>query len=119
MGECETYIKWGEDNFEELTNIFAEQGLLWKDDGYIVSSYIQDEEEYKELLRIQNKNYYIPDDEVIQAYAFGELIVKNTAYKTVLELLTKELHDVDQAEGMLEEISGYVIRDDWSIPMIN
>lgn len=118
LGEYENYIKWGEDNFEELTNIFAEQGLLWKDNGYIISGYIQDEKEYIELLRIQNKKYYIPDNEVVQAYAFGELVVKNTSYKMVLQLLTKELHDMDQAEGMLEEISGYVIREDWVIPQV-
>lgn len=114
----DTYVKWGEENLDDLLSIFEEQGTLWKDGNYIIHRDLQDKKEYSELLRRQNKNYYMPEQKLIESYALGTMLVKDEPYQKVCQLLTKELRDVDQAEEMLKEISGYVIREDWEIPQV-
>ncbi len=103
---------------KEMIPYFEEQGVFWLDGDYLVSPYLRDREEYKELLRSRKNKYYVPDDQVIKSYSMGKMLEKNKEYETVLKLLTKEIKDCDQAEEMLEEISGYVIREDWEIPRI-
>lgn len=111
-------LRWGEEHFDKLISIFEEQGMLWKDGNYIVSKYLRNAQEYSELLRTQNKNYYMPEDEVIAAFALGKMVVKDEAYKKIHKLLTKEIHDTEQADEMLEEISGYIVQEDWEIPQV-
>lgn len=110
------------DNIDELLQeifpYFEEQGMFWSDGNYLVSLYLQDREEYKELLRSRQNEYYVPDNQVIESYSMGKMLEKSKEYETVLKLLTKEIKDCDQAEEMLEEISGYVVREDWEIPQI-
>ncbi len=83
------------DNIDELLQkilpYFEEQGVFWLDGDYLVSPYLQDREEYKELLRSRKNEYYVPDDQVIKSYSSGKMLEKNKEYETVLKLLTKEI----------------------------
>lgn len=102
----------------EYLPYLEEQKVLWTDGKYIVSPYFNTKEEYRRLLRMQKRDYYVPDDDMIKSYSMGKTLVKNKEYETVFKLLSREMKDQEQAEEMLEEISGYVVREDWEIPRI-
>ena len=118
----------GSENREEVGHIdeivqeylpyLEEQKVLWLDGKYIISPYLKTEKVYKELMRRQKKNYYVPDDEMIKNYGAGKMLVKNEEYEAVFKFLAREIKDQDQAEEMLEELSGYVIREDWEVSEI-
>lgn len=103
----------------KLLPVFEEQGLIWLDGDYIVSPYLETKEEYLDLLRRQGtKDYYVPDDDVIKSYASGKMLEKTPEYERVHQCLTRELRDMEQAEEMLEDIAGYIARDDWELPEV-
>lgn len=102
----------------ECLPYLEEEGLLWLDGKYVVSPILESKKDYRDLLRRQDQNYYVPDIEMIMHYGSGNILVRNEEYETVFKLLTKEIKDQEEAERMLEEISGYVTREDWSIPEI-
>lgn len=114
----------GEDKFLDqdiagALDVLKEQELFWREEGYIISPYLQTKEEYQELLREQGrKEYYVPEEGVVEAYVFGNFLEKSPEYEAVHKCLMKELKDSDMAEEMLEEIAGYAIRDGWSIPQV-
>lgn len=99
----------------EYLPYLEEQGMLWLDGEYIIDPYLQNKKEYKGLLRRQDRNYYMPDSESVLFYGSEKTLVKNEEYETVFRLLTKEIRDRDKAEEILEEISGYVTREDWGV----
>ncbi len=103
---------------QKILPYFEEQGVFWSDGDYLVSPYLQDRKAYKELLRSQKNEYYVPNEQVIKDYSIGKILEKNKEYETVLKLLTKEVKDCDLAEEILEKISGYVAREDWEIPQV-
>lgn len=103
---------------QEYFPYLEEQRELWVDGKYIISPYLSTKEEYKALLRIQKKDYYVPDDELIKVYGLGGTLVKNKEYEAVFKLLSREIKDQKQAEEMLEELCGYVIREDWEVTQI-
>ena len=103
---------------QEFLPYLEEQKVLWTDGKYIVSPYFNTKEEYKRLLRVQKRDYYVPDDDMIRSYGLGKMVVKNEEYETVFKLLSREIKDQEQAEEMLEAISGYVVRKDWEVPQI-
>ena len=111
-------IKGVEEILREILPYLEEQGVLWLDGEYIVNPYLRTKREYRELLRRQNQNYYVPDYEMIETYGQGKMLVKNKEYEAVFKLLTKEIKDQAEAEDMLEELSGYVTMEDWAIPEI-
>lgn len=103
----------------EALDAMEKQGFFWCDDDYIISPYLQTEEEYKGLLKEQKgKDYYLPDDDVIAGYACGGFLQKSPEYEAVHSRLTRELKDSDLAEEMLGDLAGYVVRDGWGIPRI-
>lgn len=103
----------------KLLPVFEEQGVIWLDGDYIVSPYLETKEEYLDLLRRQGtKDYYVPDDDVIKSYASGKMLEKTPEYERVHQCLTRELRDMEQAEEMLEDIAGYIARDDWELPEV-
>lgn len=105
--------------FDKLLPLFEEQGLIWLDGDYIISPYLETKEEYLDLLRRQGaKDYYVPDDGVIKSYASGKMLEKTPEYERVHQCLTRELRDMEQAEEMLEDIAGYIARDDWELPEV-
>lgn len=100
-------------------DILEAQGMFWREDGYIISPYLQTKEEYQELLRKQGrKEYFMPEEGVVEAYILGDFLEKSPEYEAVHKCLTKEIRDSDMAEDMLEEIAGYAVRDGWSIPQV-
>lgn len=103
---------------QECFPYLEDEGLLWLDGKYIVSPFLESKKDYRDLLRRQDQNYYVPDFEMIKHYGSGDILVRNEEYEAVFKLLTKEIKDQEEAEDMLEEISGYVTREDWSIPEI-
>lgn len=108
-------------DIQRLLVIFEKQNMLWRDGSYIISPYLQTKEDYMELLEKQRgKEYYnaAVNDDVVRTYGLGKILLKTPEYKAVHKCLTRELKDSDMAEEMLEEIAGYVIRDDWGIPQI-
>lgn len=106
-------------HIDDILPIFEEQKLLWMDGDYIVSPWLETKDDYAELLKKQGgKDYYIPDDNVIQTYAWGNMVEKTPEYETVLKYLTRELADSKLAEEMLEEITLHIAKDDWGIPEI-
>ena len=115
----ETFENETEEYIKDILFVFEQQNLFWRDDKYIVSPYFESIEEYKALLKKQKgKKHYQPTSAVIEAYAWGSFFEKNEAYKAVHQLLSKEIKDLEQAEDMLEEISGHVVRSDWGIKHI-
>lgn len=113
-GECENI----EETVQEFLPYLEEQRVLWLDGKYIVSPYLKTEKEYKELLRRQKKNYYVPDIEMIKVFGSGKILVKNEEYQTVFKLLNREIKDQDRTEVILENLSKGVAREDWEIPKI-
>lgn len=108
-----------EENIEILWQIFEEQNIIWLDEEYIVSAYFKTKEEYSQLLiKQKGKEYYIPNDEDINAYAMGDVIEKNKEYETVYKCLIRDIKDSAQVEEMLQEIAGKVVMEDWGIPQI-
>ncbi len=103
---------------QKLLPYLEEQHMLWQDGPYIISPFLETPQEYKALLRIQNKDYHIPDPQLFNCLGSGKLLVKNKEYETVFHLLNREIRDQEQTEEMLEEISGYVTKEDWTIPQI-
>lgn len=102
----------------ELLPYLEEQGVLWQDDSYIISPFLKTPKEYQTLLRMQNKNYYIPDVNLVKNLGFGKLLIKNKEYEAVFQLLNREIKDQEESEDMLEEISEHVTREDWTVPQI-
>ncbi len=102
----------------KVISCLEEDGLFWLDGEYLISPYLEDKMAYKRLLRSRQKDYFMPDENVVESYCLGKMVEKNEEYETVLKLLTKEIRDREQAEEMLEEISAYVIREDWEIPQV-
>ncbi len=117
MEETDTFVNFDK-SMEKILPYFEEQGLFWSDRGYLVSPYLQDREEYRELLRNRQNEYYIPDEHIIQSYSLGKILEKNEEYEAVFKLLSKEIKDCSQAEEMLEEISGSVASEDWDLPQV-
>lgn len=114
----EEAIKGAEEIVQEYLPYLEEQGELWLDGKYIISPYLKTKKDYKKLLLRQNQDYYVPDIQMIESYGSGKMLVKNEEYKAVFRLLNKEIKDQEETEGMLEELSGYIIREDWEIPEI-
>lgn len=114
--------KAGAKDAEEMVQKFLpyleEEGVLWLDGEYIINPYFKTKKEYRELVRRQDRNYYVPDEEMILIYGLGNMLVKNKEYEAVFKLLTREIKDQDEAEGMLEKIAEYVAMEDWEIPEI-
>ena len=108
-----------EENIGILLRIFEKQNIIWLDEEYIVSAYFKTKEEYSQLLiKQKGKEYYIPNDEDINAYAMGDVIEKNKEYETVYKCLIREIKDSAQVEEMLQVIAGKVVMEDWGIPQI-
>ncbi len=108
-----------EENIGILLRIFEKQNIIWLDEEYIVSAYFKTKEEYSQLLiKQKGKEYYIPNDEDINAYAMGDVIEKNKEYETVYKCLIREIKDSAQVEEMLQVIAGKVVMEDWEIPQI-
>lgn len=106
-------------HIKETLQILEEQGMFWRDKNYIISPYLETKEEYRKLLREQKGiEYYVPDDEEIKLYVSGKMLEKSPEYEAVHKCLMKALKDSDMAEEMLEEIAGYIVRDEWDIPQI-
>lgn len=103
---------------QECLPYLEEEGLLWLDGKYMVSPSLESKKDYRDLLRRQDQNYYMPDIEMIKHYGSGDILVRNEEYETVFKLLAKEIKDLGEAEDMLEEISECVTREDWGIPEI-
>lgn len=103
---------------DEYLPYMEEEGELWLDDKYVVSPYLETKKDYKDLLRRQKQDYYVPDEKVIMAYGQGIMLIENQEYKAVFRLLNREIKDEAQTSIILEEVSEYVIREDWEIPEI-
>lgn len=97
---------------QEFLPFLEEQGVLWLDGKFIIHPHLTEKEDYIQLLRIQNKEYCIPDRETLQRYALGKFAVKNKEYEKVFRLLNKELKDKTQTENILEELAEYVTEED-------
>ena len=105
--------------FRSLIPIFERENMLWQDAEYIVSPYFQTRKEYRELLRKQKGEYFIPMDEsLLKGYFMEDPVVRDEEYKTVLRLLGRELRDRHAAEEMLKEIADGVTKEDWEIPQV-
>lgn len=101
----------------DLLPYFEEQNLLWQDGEYVISPHL-DKAEYKNLLRSRRGSYAMPENDWLENYARGRKLEKNTEYEAVHQLLSRETKDQEETEEMLEEIAGYVTREDWEIPQI-
>lgn len=116
--ETEERVKGAGEIVQEYLPYLEEQGVLWLDGEYIVSPYLETKKDYKDLLRRQNKNYYIPDIMTVESYGSGKVPVKDEEYETVFKLLAREIKDLDAAETILEGLWEFVAREDWEIPEI-
>lgn len=101
---------------KEFLPYLEEQEVLWLDGDYILSPHLASKKEYRELLRRQDRKYYVPDQELVLTYGSGTMLVKNEEYERVFQLLTKETKDRDETERMLEKLAGYVTREDYTVP---
>lgn len=100
---------------EEYLPYLEKEKELWLDGEYVVSPYLKTKKDYKILLRKQKRDYYFPDDEVIMNYGRGKMLIENEEYHAVFKLLNRELKDTALTEKILEEMSAYVIREDWEL----
>lgn len=94
--------------------VLEAQNVLWRDNGFFISPLLN-KKDYRKLVRNRREQYYIPDNEIISSYALGKLPVKSPEYEAVLALLSREIKDCAQAEEMLEEIYGCIVREDWEL----
>ena len=120
IDETDSEMELFEQYFDKILCALEEQGELWTDEGYIISNYLDNKKEYHSILKMQGKDYYLPGpgDIIVDSYGCGHYVEKNREYDVVVKLLSKEIRDVEEAEEMIEEISGYVIREDWEIPQV-